>query len=162
MASIVRFFVSINMEDGLGRDCGSTFYINETDANAYTAAADDAARAATTVGVLVAKYAGLTLANLMGVSIGAEFLADPPPLASSIADTVLRGNKLRISTSAGGRGGDFSIPARNPANYTQDADSLIVSITTPTAMSQFVTAYQTVVENAFGFVSHIMGAKIVD
>lgn len=160
MASIVRYRVTIRLIDGVERDCGNTFYVAETEWGAYVTAADDAARAATPIGALVAKYVAMTLAPLVAVEATVEYLADPAP--DIPANTILRGNKLQFFHKNAGRGHDFSIPARNQAHFTQDDTTLNVSITTPTAMTDFKDAYESVVVDAYGNSGVILKARVVD
>lgn len=155
-----RYFVSFDLKDGINRPCGNTFYISEASFQEYAAAADDAARAATDVGVFQAAYMAMTDANRYTTRVGIEDYLETLP--APLADTVLRGNKLEFGVYGGGVHRDFAIPARTPASYSQSPDSLDVSITTPAAMSAFVAAYDAVVVDAFGNSRGIVSAEIVD
>lgn len=159
MAEYIRYTCSFGLIDGVKRSCGNTFYISQADAQEYFNAADDAERAASAVGVLAAKYLGMTDALDHSINVGMEVLTEP---VGTIADTVLRGNKLQFNHTHGGRGGVFNVPARKAASFSQQADSLTVSITTPTAMSDFVTAVNATVLDADGNAVTVSGASIVD
>jgi hypothetical protein len=159
MAVFYRWVVSITTMDGVLRPSVNNFYVSEADAEAWINAADETARAATDVGVLVSKFLAMTDAAFVQTQVGMIQLNDP---VSNPADTVLRGNKLAFKGRSGGRGIDFSIPARKPASFSQSVDSLQVSITSPTAMSEFVTAYNAVVTDQFGNVASVQSASVVD
>lgn len=158
--SITRWVLSINCVDGAERPCGNSFYVPQAEAVAWNAAADDAARVLTDIGVFIDAYLDESLAIMVSVNVGKEIISDPIPAFP--ANTVLRGNKLQFSTGAGGKRGVFNLPARNPANYTQDAHSLEVSVTVPLAMNSFVSDYDALVVDAFGNPSTILAAKVVD
>jgi len=158
--SITRNFISINCIDGVLRSCGNTFYVSNEDMLAYAVAGDDAARAATNVGLLVAKYLLIIDAPLVSVNAGIEVLSDPAP--SGIADTILRGNKLEFFRSAGGLNRSFEVPARKVGAFTQSANSLEISVTSPTAMFNFVTQYNSMVLDLFENPCTILSGKIVD
>ncbi len=158
--SLTRNFVSINLIDGVLRPCGNTFYISNEDALEYQVAGDDAARAASVVGVLVAAYLAITDGNLVSVNVGEEVLPDPPP--SNPADTILRGNKLEFFRYGSGVKRAFETPTRVVGTFTQSTDSLQISITSPTAMSNFVTAYNATVLDLFGNPCTILSGKVVD
>lgn len=158
--SITRWVLSINCVDGVERPCGNSFYVPQADAVAYNAAANDAARLATDVGTFIDAYLAMTEAVLVSVNVGKEVVADPIPAFP--ADTVLRGNKLQFFYGSGGRRGNFQIPARNAANYTQDAHNLDVSITAPLAMNSFVDDYDNLIVDQFGHTATILAGKVVD
>jgi hypothetical protein len=158
--SITRNFVSINCIDGVLRACGNTFYVSNEDMLAYAVAGDDAARAATQVGILITRYLLITDAALVSVSVGEEVLADPAP--SGLADTILRGNKLEFFRSAGGLKRSFEIPARKTGTFTQSANSLEIAVNAPTAMLNFVSQYNAVVLDLFENPCTILSGKIVD
>lgn len=160
MPNIIKYVLSIDCIDGINRSCGSTFYVDQAKAEAYLSAADDTARGNTDVGLLITNYLAMTDAALVKSFVGLE--AQPATAPSGLADTILRGNKLSFQYSAGGRKNDFQIPARKTSAYTQSADSLNVSISTPSAMSTFVAKYAQVVVNPYGDPAVITAAKIVD
>lgn len=158
--STTRWVLSINMLDGIDRPCGSTFYVSQTDAAAYNAAADDAARALTAVGILITRYVAMSDAVLVSANVGKEVIVEPA--AAVPANTVMRGNKLQFTDRHAGRTGVFNIPARKAAAFTQDSGSIEVSITTPTAMSNFVAQYNLVAKDPYGNAATIRAAKVVD
>ena len=159
MAEILRYFVSIDMADGILRPCGNTFYIGDADAEEYITAADDTERAASKVGILVAKYVATTDAAFVSTRVGIEVLNDP---ITNAADTILRGNKVDLSYRSGGRGSHFTIPARKASAYTQESDSLKINIGAAGALKDFITAYEDTVVNAYGLATDVISARIVD
>lgn len=154
----IRALVSFNLQDGVLRPCGPTFYITATAAKAYVAAVDDAARAATTVGVLRAALFPLTEAAEVATSIQYESYVAAP---SNPADDVLRGNKLKVEVVAAGQDRSFTIPARQASGYVQLPDSLKIDITDAT-FDAFKDAYEAIVIDAFGNARVITAASIVD
>jgi hypothetical protein len=159
MAEVIRYVWSINLIDGIERSCGNSFYVEQDEALAYLNAADAAARAATPLGILQTRYLLMTDAGHISTNVGIEIVPDPP---AALADTILRGNKLKFQVRGGGTKRDFDIPARKVASYSQNPNSLEVSITAPTAMSNFVSQYQGIVVDAYGNVRTIVEAEIVD
>jgi len=158
--SITRWVLSINCVDGVERPCGNSFYVPQAEAQSYNGAADDTARAATDIGAFVTAYMAMTEASLISVSVGKEVLTEPAP--SFPVKTILRGNKLQFSVRANGRNHVFNVPARDAANYIQDAHSLDVSIVSPAAMTTFVSSYNALVLDADGNASTIRSSKVVD
>lgn len=159
MAEIVRSFVSINCVDGVKRSCGNTFYVSNEDMLAYNVAGDAAARAATDVGILITRYMALNQLSLVSVNAGQEVVQDT---YADPSDTVLRGNKLEFFRVAGGLRRAFEIPGRNPAAFTQGANSLEISLTTPAAMAAWVTAYNNTVLDLFENPCLLLSGKVVD
>ena len=157
--SFTRWVLTISLIDGAKRDCGNSYYVGETDANDYNAAADDAARALTNIGIFIARYLTMTQANYVKAQVGKLILANPAPAYPAL--TVLRGNKLQFKNVAGGKNGFFNLPARSASAFTQTS-GLDVSITTPLAMTNFVSAYDSTILNWDGDAELIRAAKVVD
>lgn len=160
MALTLRAYVSFNMEDGKGRPCGNTYYVPVAAAKAYVAAADQAARDATLIGVLRLAYLAMTEAVEVDTTVSYENYesAVVPPAD----ETVLRGNKLSFGVTGGGQDRRFEIPARDASAYDNQDNTLEVPIISPTAMSNFVAAYAAVVTDAFGNARIIQSARVVD
>ena len=159
MAEIARYILSITVIDGVNRESVIQYYVKSADAKAYMAAADTAARNATNLGVLNNDVEALTLAGTMKWAISGEFLQDDP---RPIADDVLRANKLLFHLASGGRGLISTIPARNPAAYTQDADSLSIGLAAGDDVNTWVTQVNAYVVDAFGNSVVVTGGEIVD
>jgi len=113
----------------------------------YLAAADDAARAATAAGLLVAAADALSLGVGVKVTVGSAFvdnLAVPPD-----ADTfVFPFDKFGISYRADGENYVSSIPARKDSAVTMSSDGISVIITDPAwsaAVEEFITQFESIV-----------------
>jgi hypothetical protein len=159
-ASFTRWVLSITLVDGAERTSVATFYVKQADAVAYNAAADDAARDATTLGQFIFKYTALTDMYTVAHQVGKEVVINPPP--GFPADDVLRGNKLSFSTKHGGLGSAFTVPGRDATSYTQMGASVNILLDSPTNMDDFVTAYNATIIDAFGNASTIISGKVVD
>lgn len=125
----------------------------------YNAAADDAARAATAAGVLIAAADALSLGVGVKVTVGSAYvdnLAVPP----EPSDFVFPFDKLGISYRADGENYVSSIPARDNSDITVGSDGISVILGTDgTAEVQaFVTAFESIVlseENAAATITQI-------
>lgn len=159
MAIITTYVATVSWVDGVKRPCSTSVYVNETDAKAWFAAADASARALTNVGVLMAAINQLSDATLTGMQVTCR---DEQDTAVLPAETVLRGNKLFVSYAAAGRFFHITIPARDPDDYTQGTDSLVVSLSAPAAMLAFVSAFNATARNIDGQVVAIDQIKVVD
>jgi hypothetical protein len=137
MAIFTRYIFSVTLRDGVSRDSVVSYYVLPAEAQFYFDAADQAGRLATGLGILGTRVQAMSDMALVSVSCSIEDLTDPVALP---AVTVLRGNKLAFSTRAGGRGLTTTLPGRKPASFVQGANSLEVSLTTPTAMSNWVAS----------------------
>jgi len=108
--------------------------VDATDGKAYVAAADDAARAATKVGLLLASVGALMLdhpAVMYKSGVDSGFLNDEfvqPPAS----DQNYRSNKLKVDYATTNNGapatGSFSIPMRDPAEYGVESNGINVTI----------------------------------
>jgi len=112
----------------------------------YLAAADDAARAATAAGLLIAAADALSLGVGVRVTVGSAFtdqLAVPP----DAADFVFPFDKFGISFRADGENYVSSIPARNDANVTVGSDgiSVIIDGTATAEVQDFITQFESIV-----------------
>lgn len=159
MAEIARYLLSVTVVDGVNRDSVIQYYIKAADAKAYFAAADTAARAATAIGVLIQRVLAITLAGALKWAVSGEFAQDDP---RPIDDDVLRGNKLSFGLSSGGRGLTTTIPARNPAEYTQSADSLNISLTGGDGVQDWITQVEGYVVDQFNNPVVVTSGRVVD
>lgn len=147
MAEFFRFGVSISVLDGVNRTAVTTYYITKADLNAYIDAVDDAARAATDVGVLVAAHLAMQDGSFEKLQVFMETINDPVP---DPPDDSLRGNKILIHGRAAGRGVSWTIPCRDPDSYVQLPQSLELSQTEPTEATDYITAVNANVKDMFG------------
>jgi len=159
MATSMRYVATLSGIDGVKRPCVFQCYVTPTSAKAWFAAADDAARDATGLGALFTAAAAMSEMSIAARTVTGENVEDTTVVPT---EDVLRGNKLAFSLSGGGRKGTMTIPARNPASYTQAEDSLNCGLLAPAAMAAFVTAYQAVGVNIDGDDYDIVAARVVD
>lgn len=113
----------------------------------YLAAADDAARAATAAGLLVAAADALSLGVGKKVTVGSAFvdnLAVPPD-----PDTfVFPFDKFGVAFAADGENYVSSIPARDDSSVTMGSDGISVIITDPgwsAEVEAFIGAFESIV-----------------
>jgi len=125
----------------------------------YLAAADDAARAATAAGLLIAAADALSLGVGDKVTVGSAFVdnAAVPPAPD---DFVFPFDKLGISFRADGENYVSSIPARNNANVSlgNDGISVILGASGTAEVQDFVTQFESIVlseENAAATITQI-------
>jgi len=130
-------------------------YVSAGDAAAYVAAADDAARLATNVGILIAAENALSLGVTLKVDVATSFvnsLAFPP----GSEDFVYSFDKIGVSFRADGESYVSSIPGRVKDNAVVgiSADGININIdgaAMTTEVSDYIEAFNTVVlseENA--------------
>lgn len=152
--------VHIGGKDGVLRPFSIDFYVTLAAAQIYWAAADEAARAATTVGVLMTRAIAMQSGFILEKSVTlAEINTDE---FVNPGDTILRGNKLNFGIHAGIKNSVFNIPCRNNASYTQIEDSLNCQLDTPTAMTNFISAYEAIGVDSNGNAATITRATVVD
>lgn len=160
MAFVPVYRVHIGGLDGVLRTWSIDMYVTEDAAQLYFAAADAAARAATSVGVLMTKAIAMQSGFVTEKSVTLAEINDAP--VTNPGDSVLRGNKLNFGIHAGIKNSSFTIPCRATLSYTQKEDSLDCELDTPTPMSDFVAAYEAVGVNSYGDAATITRATVVD
>jgi len=121
--------------------------VPEVVVNNYLAAADDAARAATAAGELIAAADALSLGVGVKVTVGAAFIDDTalPPAADQF---VFPFDKFGISFRADGENYVSSIPARDDSAVTMGSDGISVLITDPAWSAEieaFIGAFESIV-----------------
>lgn len=134
--------------------------VPEVVVNNYLAAADDAARAATAAGVLIAAADSLSLGVPVKVTVGSAFVDSVavPPASDAF---VFPFDKFGISYRADGEQYVSSIPARDDSAVTMGGDGISVIITDPgwsAAIEAFVGAFEAIVlseENAAATITQI-------
>lgn len=102
-----------------------THYVAAADVTAYNAAADDAARAATDLGVFFAAEAALTKGVLLKRDVGFAYVenAATPPAVSAGAFAF---DKFGVSFQADGEYYVSSIPARDLSKVVMSSDGVTV------------------------------------
>jgi hypothetical protein len=123
-----------------------TYNVSEVVVNNYLSAADDAARAATAAGLLIAAFLNLTLGVLKKVSVGSVF-SDSAAVPPAVDLFVFPFDKFGIAYVSNGENFVSSIPARDDSNVTVGADGVSVDIATaPTAeVTAFIGAFENIV-----------------
>lgn len=110
----------------------------------YNAAADDAARAATAAGVLIAATDALTLGVRKSVTFGSRYVdsAALPPSADSF---VFPFDKFGIGFAADGENYVTSIPARDDSAIIIGDDGVSVTLADGGAVAAWKTAFEAIV-----------------
>jgi len=107
----------------------------------YNAAADDAARAATAIGVLVAATDALTLGVRKTVTVGSRY-TDSAALPPDPDEFVFPFDKFGVGFAADGENYVTSIPARDDAAVTIGDDGVSVTLEDGGAVEAWVTAFE--------------------
>lgn len=133
--------------------------VPEVVVNNYLSAADDAARAATAAGLLIAAADALSIGVPVRVTVGADFV-DNAAVPPEPDDFVFPFDKLGVSYRADGENYVSSIPARNNANVSlgNDGISVILGLTGTAEIQDFVTQFESIVlseENAAATITQI-------
>lgn len=117
MAEVGGQLVYVSFKDAANRQTEWAARISEATAKTYVAAADDAARLLTNVGMMITKTAALSALTVIGYGVRYGFIDDAavPPAPNS---GLLRGNKAVFGFSGSGRGFVTSIPGRDDAAIT--------------------------------------------
>jgi hypothetical protein len=110
----------------------------------YNAAADDAARAATAVGVLVAATDALTLGVRKSVVVGSRYV-DSAALPPDPDQFVFPFDKFGIGFAADGENYVTSIPARKDSVVTIGDDGVTVTLADGGEVEDWVTAFENLV-----------------
>jgi hypothetical protein len=123
------------------------YNVPEVVVNNYLSAADDAARAATAAGLLIAAVDNLTLGVRKKVSVGAAFTdsAAVPPAVDVFAFPF---DKFGVAYVASGDNFVSSIPARDDTAVNVGPDGVSVLITDPewsAATEAFIGAFENIV-----------------
>ncbi len=158
MALINRWIASATYRDGVGRDSVVSIYVTESDAEEWINAMDETTRAATPIGVYFDKLDTMTAAALVSRTVTMQQVVDLP---LNPADEVLRGNKLAVEFLSAGRGYVITIPARNPAAYTQKPDSLEVNLTSG-VVPAFIAAFEDVAISVNGAGVDVRRIRVAD
>lgn len=137
MANFPKYEASLTVKDNAGRPSVVSFYVPFATAQAYWAAADKAARDATTIGVFFTKL----MACVDGVEVSRQVtLIDETDPFSLPASGVVRGNKIVIAGTGGGKPYIVSLPTRKASSYTLKPNSIDIDIEAVGAFATFVDA----------------------
>jgi len=121
-------------------------YVPVAAVTAYNAAADDAARAATTIGVFFDAEAALSLGVVKKHDVGFSYvdLAALPPAAN---EKVYPFDKIGVSFTADGEYYVSSIPARDNDAFVVGPDGITILIETGSAAEDYVAAFNAVINS---------------
>lgn len=134
-------------------------FIPAAKVTAYNAAADDAARAATDLGVFLAAEAALTSGVVKKVDVGFAYVQDAaiPP---TISEKVFAFDKIGIQFSADGEYYSSSIPGRKNTAITMGPDGITIDLTDGAAMEAYVAAFNTLILSEEGVQGTVTNAYI--
>lgn len=168
MATIPFYEAYVTVYDSAKKAGRVGLRVDATDGKAYVAASDDAARAATKVGLLLAAVTDLIIAAgtaeyKHGVDSG--FLNDtfayPAP-----ALKYYRSNKVRVDYSTTNNGlpatGSFSIPMRDPEELTMESNGINITLADGAAVAELVTQIADTLLSSYGTACVVQEASIND
>lgn len=162
MATVESYYLSMSFGDCRQKQSNVRYRLTTIAAQAWLNAADAAARAATTVGVLVTKVNALTDATL--ISWGVELESANDAAIYPVGDSgVYNFDKVSVQTKAGLKNYTSTIPARNDTAINVGADGVNVILTgagASAAVTEFISAYEAVVLADNGLVPDITGMYI--
>lgn len=138
MAIFNSWFATVTVKDGANRDSIISINVPAATAQAYLAAADDAARAASTVGALLTAAVAATGGAEVKRSVSIESITDPVTIP---AEEVLRGNKVVLGVASGGANFTMTLPCRDASKYTPKPDSIEIDIDANGPLKTFIGLY---------------------
>lgn len=134
MAEVTTYWAYVSVKDSAKKLTRVAMRVSQTDAQAYVAAADEAARDATKVGLLIDSVANLTLTgplNYYAKGLDTENLNDGFVQPAGNAG-VYNSNKLNVAyqTNIGGtpKNRQFTIPQRDPTTFATESNGINVNI----------------------------------
>jgi len=134
MAIVARYLASVQVWDSAGKKGSLTLRVGAADAKAYVAAADQAARDATDVGLLLTHALNVTLAkateHYAKYSLVSDFVNDAAVQYGAQAD-VYNSNDLKVTYSTTNAGlpaiESIYVPMRR-TDYMMESDGVHVSL----------------------------------
>lgn len=140
MAIVEQFIASVQVWDSAGKNASASFYVGAVDARAYLAAANQAARDTTKVGLLLLSALNMTLAEgtnyYRKFSVESNFVNDTG-VQAPVGDGAFNSNKWKVTvrtTKAGLPAEDtVYIPMRDPSQVTMESDGVTVDLSQPVA-----------------------------
>lgn len=159
MANFPRYLASITVKDNANRPSTASWFVPFATAQTYWAAADKAARDATAIGLLFQK----ALACMEGVEVSRQVtLIDETDPYALPASGVVRGNKIEVAGTGGGKPYIMSLPTRKAASYTLKANSIDIDITAPGDFATYLTALEATAVDSNGNSINITKAYLND
>lgn len=114
MVNVLKYRASMSLGDSKNKLTSVEWFVNSTMFTAWSGAADDAARAATPVGVLMAAIVGLSKLNLFEMGV-AKVSVDPAAVFPADSTMAFAFDKITTSFKAGIDRYTFTIPGRDDA-----------------------------------------------
>lgn len=159
MANYPRWLASVTLRDYALRDSVFQVYVPEATAKAYFAAADKAARDATTIGGLMTALS--TVSKMKEVQRSVTIIDETAPVAD--ADTgVARGNKIVMYGQAGPDGWTLTIPGRDETAYTLKTDSIEIDVDADGDLKTFIQVLTVCAIGKNGYSIDVQSAAIND
>jgi hypothetical protein len=149
MALVDIHYGFITIGDSRQKESTVRFRITAAAAAAYFDALTQILKDATALGQFFLSIEDLTAGTFRGKGVQLVTIDDaigyPAPNAN-----VYNFDKLQVSYSAAGGNFNLSIPSRDDAVYLVATDGVTVDLTTPAAVSDFVTRFNAIVLNKYG------------
>ncbi len=170
MAEVAMYTAYVSVKDSANKLTSVECRVSDVDGKAYVAAADEAARALTKVGLLLIPIKALMLtgtANYYEVGVKTGFRNDGfvRPAADS---EIFNSNKLNIAyqTSIGGlpTNRDFTIPQRNTANYAMESNgtNVVIGAGATATITDLITQVADTLLSIFGTACNIVEITVND
>jgi len=158
MADVPFYTAYVSAVDSADKSTHMEMRVDATDAKAYVAAADTAARAATKVGLLLIGMENLALWVIGGTGEVEHGVKSGFKNGSYVPFTVeaeaFRSNKLNVSYSTNNAGvpasGGFTIAIRNPAAYTLESNGVNLDLEDGGDTENLVTQIEDTVLSSYG------------
>lgn len=133
MAEVPVYYAKVTVGDSAKKMSTVSLRVDETDAKAWFAAADTAARAATKVGLLQAAVFDLVMSSQQySFAVEGEMINDAF-VYPSLESNAFNSNKLNVSykTTLGGlpRNLEFTIPQREPSSFQMESNGINIVLT---------------------------------
>jgi hypothetical protein len=143
MAEVPVYVAKVTVGDSAKKFSTVSLRVDATDAKAWFAAADTAARAATKVGLLQAAVFNLMLSSQQySFAVEGEMVNDAH-VFPSLESNAFNSNKLNVSirtTNAGlPRDLTFTIPQREPTSFEMESDGVTVVLDDADEVADLVT-----------------------
>ena len=140
MAIVTQYIASVQVWDSARKLGSASFYVSETDAKAYAAAADSTARAATKVGLLLTSALNMTEAEGTNFyykhSLQCNFInnaAENAPVAAGSFNS----NRWKVTVETTNNGlpatDSIYIPMRDITQVSMEGDGVSVNMVEPVA-----------------------------
>lgn len=142
MAEVVSYRAGLSLGDSKNKLADVTWRVNQTMFDAYDAAADAAARAATPVGLLMDGIAGLSSANVFARRIVKEIELDNATFPSD-GTGIYNFDKITVALKAGVDNYTMTIPARDDSVIDTGMVDGVINIQAGTRTAEvdaFITA----------------------